>query len=76
MPPVGFEPVIPTSERQQFHPPDRAATGIDNSDEDNVKKICLPYFCNILTVQISSLNMGLEISGKRKRSLHTDWYIA
>ena len=28
MPPVGFEPVIPASERPQTHALDRAATGI------------------------------------------------
>ena len=28
MPPVGFEPIIPASERPQTHALDRAATGI------------------------------------------------
>jgi hypothetical protein len=30
MPPVGFEPAIPASERPQTHALDRAATGIGN----------------------------------------------
>jgi len=31
MPPVGFEPTIPASERPQTHVLDRAATGIDST---------------------------------------------
>jgi hypothetical protein len=31
MPPAGFEPAIPASERAQFHALERAATGIGNS---------------------------------------------
>jgi hypothetical protein len=31
MPPAGFEPIIPASERPQTHTLDRAATGIDCS---------------------------------------------
>jgi hypothetical protein len=31
MPPVGFEPIIPTSARPQAYALDRAATGIDDT---------------------------------------------
>jgi hypothetical protein len=36
MPPVGFEPAIPASERPQTHALDPAATGIDSSYNTNV----------------------------------------
>jgi hypothetical protein len=39
MPPVGFEPAIPASERPQTHALDRAATGIDNATFYHTKKI-------------------------------------
>ena len=38
MPPVGFEPTIPASERLQAHALDCAATGIDGYDIRTKKK--------------------------------------
>jgi hypothetical protein len=35
MPPAGFEPAIPASERPQTHAFDRAATGILSYETDN-----------------------------------------
>jgi hypothetical protein len=41
MPPTGFEPTIPASERPHTHALDRAATGIDISPPTTYKKITL-----------------------------------
>jgi hypothetical protein len=40
MPPVGFEPAIPASERPQTHVVDRAATGIGSLFEYTSLKYC------------------------------------
>ena len=76
---MGFEPATPATERPQFQTLDGAATVINSSNDDNVKQICLHFFASSLNVQIYSLDMIVEISGKRKQLSYTirvkKWYI-
>jgi hypothetical protein len=46
MPPVGFEPAIPASERSQTHALDRAATGIGTPKAYKDYTLVAVYFLN------------------------------
>jgi hypothetical protein len=43
MPPVGFEPTIPVSERPKTHALDRTATGIGGFDPRTVQPVASRY---------------------------------
>jgi hypothetical protein len=55
MPPVGFEPAIPVSERPQTHALDRAATAIGN---------CLQYVCNFNDIDTSTTDRVQKLLSK------------
>jgi len=73
MPPAGFEPTIPASERPQTHALDRAATGLSWHDwwycgsmlpqyQINIRKLICKCFlkkCDFSKEQYSSLKMIL-----------------
>jgi hypothetical protein len=66
MPPVGFEPTIPVSERPQTHVLDRAATGIGhvvayiyeyvNSDDANFKAVSDKSDANKINTQVKIIH--------------------
>jgi hypothetical protein len=64
MPPVGFEPTIPTSERPQIHALDHAATGIEGLTKlvlqiRERKWVCNKYLRNFYTARLRNVTLGV-----------------
>jgi hypothetical protein len=60
MPPVGFEPAIPASERPQTHALDRTATGIGRFDPRTVQPVASRYTDWAVAALYSSLLQNVK----------------
>jgi hypothetical protein len=66
MPPVGFKPTIPASERPQTHTLGRVATGIDTQTLVRTRNLVSHVTMKACLEQFIALNIGAQVKGSSR----------